>query len=90
MVRHSDVVVELPFEPREGLERVLVVTEEHVVWADLIALSRAVVVVAELLFLLLELALVAPKARSDLLLLGLRQLGLHASVTFAGTAGWQK
>ena len=80
VIRLPDVVVELPLEPLEGRERAVVVIEEQVVRSDLVPLARAVVVVAVLLLLLLELALVASKAGSDLLLLALRHHSFRAGV----------
>ncbi len=60
VIWYTNIVREFLLEPLERCERTVVVIEEHVVRANLVPLARAVPIEAVLLFLLLELPLVAP------------------------------
>jgi hypothetical protein len=60
VIWYTNIVREFLLEPLERGESTVVVIEEHVVGADLVALARAVPIEAVLLFLLFELAFVAP------------------------------
>lgn len=75
-LRLTDVVAEFLIEPSKGCQRPLVIAEQHVVGRDVVAAPAAVVIVAEFLLLFFELPLLAPKARANPLLFGLRHLVL--------------